>query len=99
MRRGDAGFARFARASLCVTNNHFPGFARLRSRIPARLRRGNAKQKKGNGHSSKLDVRFFFRFAESEGFEPPVRLPVHRISSAALSTTQATFLKAVQIYE
>ena len=31
--------------------------------------------------------------AESEGFEPPVQLPVHRISSAARSTTPASFLK------
>ena len=30
--------------------------------------------------------------AESEGFEPPVQLPVHRISSAARSTTPAAFL-------
>ena len=29
--------------------------------------------------------------AESEGFEPPVQLPVHRISSAAHSTTLAAF--------
>jgi hypothetical protein len=28
------------------------------------------------------------RLAEREGFEPPVRLPVRRISSAVLSTTQ-----------
>ena len=28
--------------------------------------------------------------AESEGFEPPVQLPVHRISSAARSTTPAS---------
>ena len=30
--------------------------------------------------------------AEREGFEPPVQLPVHRISSAARSTTPASFL-------
>ena len=30
-------------------------------------------------------------FAESEGFEPSIRLRVYRISSAALSTTQTTF--------
>ena len=30
--------------------------------------------------------------AEREGFEPPVQLPVHRISSAARSTTPAPFL-------
>ena len=30
-------------------------------------------------------------FAEREGFEPPVQLPVHRISSAARSTTPASF--------
>ena len=28
------------------------------------------------------------RVAEREGFEPPIRLPVRRISSAVLSTTQ-----------
>ncbi len=46
--------------------------------------------------------------AEREGFEPPEQLPVHRISSAARSTTPASFLwsysrgvpqKRVQIYE
>ena len=30
--------------------------------------------------------------AEREGFEPPEQLPVHRISSAARSTTPASFL-------
>ena len=30
--------------------------------------------------------------AESGGFEPSIRLRVYRISSAALSTTQTTFL-------
>lgn len=30
-------------------------------------------------------------FAEKEGFEPPEQLPVHRISSAARSTTPAFF--------
>ena len=42
-----------------------------------------------------------FRFAEREGFEPPVQLPVHRISSAARSTTPAPFLVrfAVQMYK
>lgn len=33
-----------------------------------------------------------FSFAESGGFEPSIRLRVYRISSAALSTTQTTFL-------
>lgn len=33
--------------------------------------------------------------AEIEGFEPPVQLPVHRISSAARSTTPADFLKII----
>ena len=38
-----------------------------------------------------------FFVAEREGFEPPVQLPVHRISSAARSTTPASFLsKALQ---
>ena len=30
----------------------------------------------------------------AEGFEPPVQLPVHRISSAAHSTTLAAFLRS-----
>lgn len=33
-------------------------------------------------------------FAEAGGFEPPVQLPVHRISSAAHSTTLAAFLRS-----
>ena len=33
-----------------------------------------------------------YNLAEREGFEPPVQLPVHRISSAARSTTPAPFL-------
>ena len=41
---------------------------------------------------------FLVFFAESEGFEPPIRLRVYRISSAALSTTQTTFLFAMQRY-
>ena len=40
-----------------------------------------------------LALKFSIR-AESEGFEPPEQLPVHRISSAAHSTTLATFLKS-----
>jgi hypothetical protein len=34
--------------------------------------------------------------AEREGFEPPVRLPVRRISSAVLSTTQPPLQAAVR---
>ena len=37
-------------------------------------------------------------FAEREGFEPPVQLPVHRISSAARSTTPASFLNSACKY-
>lgn len=33
----------------------------------------------------------YLLLAEKEGFEPPVRLPVHRISSAAHSTTLTFF--------
>ncbi len=33
-----------------------------------------------------------YLFAEREGFEPSEQLPVHRISSAARSTTPASFL-------
>ena len=39
-----------------------------------------------------LDRQISFLFAESGGFEPSIRLRVYRISSAALSTTQTTFL-------
>ena len=42
---------------------------------------------------------FFRPWAEREGFEPPEQLPVHRISSAARSTTPASFLKRVQSYK
>ena len=35
--------------------------------------------------------------ADREGFEPPVRLPVRRISSAVLSTTQPPVRKSNQI--
>ncbi len=38
------------------------------------------------------DSQIDYPSAESEGFEPPEQLPVHRISSAARSTTPATFL-------
>ena len=40
-----------------------------------------------------LDRQFYCFYAESGGFEPSIRLRVYRISSAALSTTQTTFLK------
>ena len=40
-----------------------------------------------------LDRQFYSFFAESGGFEPSIRLRVYRISSAALSTTQTTFLQ------
>ena len=39
-----------------------------------------------------IPTAYVLALAESEGFEPPVQLPVHRISSAARSTTPATFL-------
>ena len=65
----------------------------------------NTKQKK---HLAFVRC-FFCSLAEREGFEPPEQLPVHRISSAARSTTPASFLAslvapmarptAVQIYE
>ena len=42
-----------------------------------------------------LDRQFYSFFAESGGFEPSIRLRVYRISSAALSTTQTTFLISV----
>ena len=37
------------------------------------------------------DQSLVFLVAEREGFEPPEQLPVHRISSAARSTTPASF--------
>ena len=37
-------------------------------------------------------LRDCYIIAESEGFEPPVQLPVHLISSQARSTTPAAFL-------
>ena len=37
------------------------------------------------------DQSLVFLVAEREGFEPPEQLPVHRISSAARSTTPAFF--------
>ena len=40
--------------------------------------------------TKKKPVKGFF-CAEREGFEPPEQLPVHRISSAARSTTPASF--------
>ena len=40
------------------------------------------------------DLSSFLQVAEREGFEPPVQLPVHRISSAARSTTPASLLSA-----
>ena len=36
--------------------------------------------------------------AEREGFEPPEQLPVHRISSAARSTTPAPLLMVYECY-
>ena len=45
------------------------------------------------GVTSELLSLIFNLFAEREGFEPPVQLPVHRISSAAHSTTLASFQK------
>ena len=39
-----------------------------------------------------LDRQISLYSAESGGFEPSIRLRVYRISSAALSTTQTTFL-------
>ena len=50
--------------------------------------------KKKNHNSLQVKVLLLLRsfLAESEGFEPPEQLPVHRISSAARSTTPATFL-------
>ena len=38
------------------------------------------------------ELLFRVPYAEREGFEPPEQLPVHRISSAARSTTPASLL-------
>ena len=43
-----------------------------------------------------IELLFSLTWAESEGFEPPDQLPGHRISSAARSTTPATFLWALK---
>ena len=51
-----------------------------------------AKQKINLLAQVNLDRQIYFLFAESGGFEPSIRLRVYRISSAALSTTQTTFL-------
>ena len=54
----------------------------------------------GNIHK-KIRAVSLLLFAEREGFEPPVQLPVHRISSAARSTTPASFqcVLRLQMYE
>ena len=54
------------------------------------------KQKKGFSCSLK-PRNSMLPFAEREGFEPPEQLPVHRISSAARSTTPASLQLRVQI--
>ena len=41
-----------------------------------------------------MPLPLILNFAERQGFEPWEQLPVHRISSAARSTTPATFLKS-----
>ena len=49
--------------------------------------------KKGCIKTFFLTQPFRYYFAEKQGFEPWEQLPVHRISSAARSTTPASFLK------
>ena len=46
-----------------------------------------------------LDTFLLRGLAEREGFEPPVQLPVHRISSAARSTTPASFQGRLPLIE
>ncbi len=60
---------------------------------PSPAARGDANTNKKIGAQVNLAPIFLFVFAEREGFEPPVQLPVHRISSAAHSTTLASFQK------
>ena len=65
----------------------------------SRCQRHRDSQKNSSPASELAGLGFFwlgelrspFLCAESEGFEPPVQSPVHRISSAARSTTPATF--------
>ena len=73
-----------------ITNHfvHHYRISSLRSDIPARLRRGRAKAQEKSS-SNKFGC-FFCTLAERQGFEPWEQLPVHRISSAARSTTPAS---------
>ena len=69
---------------------------RCTGRKPEGLSRESARKKK-NVRLTRPDVSVHFAdiqrlLAEREGFEPPVQLPVHRISSAARSTTPAPLL-------
>ena len=69
---------------------------RCTGRKPEGLSRESARKKK-NVRLTRPDVLVHFAdiqrlLAEREGFEPPVQLPVHRISSAARSTTPAPLL-------
>ena len=69
---------------------------RCTGRKPEGLSRESARKKK-IVRPCKPDVSVHFAdiqrlLAEREGFEPPVQLPVHRISSAARSTTPAPLL-------
>ena len=50
------------------------------------------KQKQPLYFSLKNNFINILTLAEREGFEPPEQLPVHRISSAARSTTPASLL-------
>ena len=52
--------------------------------------------KKGCIKTFFLTQSFCYYFAEKQGFEPWEQLPVHRISSAARSTTPAFFLISSQ---
>ena len=60
--------------------------------IPKVCRRHPCNIKRNLFAQINLDRQISFYIAESGGFEPSIRLRVYRISSAALSTTQTTFL-------
>jgi hypothetical protein len=93
----DAGFrdpARAPDATIGVIALDIAHCARIRARRCTRMRRRGARAEPDTGSDQQgrqrclsHDYRPAF-LAEREGFEPPIRLPVCRISSAVLSTTQ-----------
>jgi hypothetical protein len=63
------------------------------------MRPSNLERRFDNYGAKNLKINdSILRVAEREGFEPPIRLPVCRISSAVLSTTQPPLQVADIIY-